>query len=212
MFVKARRIVVFFLEVLFPYFIPAFFIALLITDSLSNKVSIISIDLLESIKIVIYQDFYPKIREKDGILITVSAVFIGIYFTIFSILGNIREDSTINVLKENHFKRLLNYIFFAFLSSFAYLFLSLFSKETLESSDHIIFKSISLVLLLYMFYAALRFGTIMFYSYRKDFKDFKNRIENQRIEELKYKNAILKIEKYVDKVNKENQEKKNQEL
>lgn len=155
------------------------------------------------------KDFYGNIKNKESIIITVSAVFIGIYFTIFSLLGNIRDDSTLNILSEDHFNKLLNYIFFAFLSSFGYLLISLFvSAETNQPWVKLIFLSI----LTYMFYSAFRFGLIMFYSYRNDFKQYKIRIQKEKEENIQMRNTLIKLEKYLRERSSEKQLEENKEL
>lgn len=198
------------LESYLPFLIPFFYFCIAIILSIEEKVQLLPI--FKSILPFanwLTTDFYESLYDKGGILITVSAVFIGIYFTIFSLLGNIREDSSINLLSENHFKKLLNYIFLAFLSSFGYLLLSLF----IQRDNEVLFIRITLLILLtYMFYSAFRFGIIMFYSYRKDFQNYKLRIKKQKQEELELRNSIKKIEKFIVEINRERQIEKNKEL
>lgn len=207
---RLRIIVVRFFETYLPFMIVPFYIIIGILLLITNNVDLNpKLMFLEDSANWFIEDFYKRISEKESIIITVSAVFIGIYFTIFSLLGNIRDDSTVNILSEHHFKKLLNYIFYAFISSFSYLLLSLITNP---AETNLVGKLIFLALLTYMFYSAFRFGVIMFYSYRLDFKNYKQKLVQQKLEDQKLKNAIYKIDKYIDELNNERQLEKNKEL
>jgi glucan phosphoethanolaminetransferase (alkaline phosphatase superfamily) len=135
--------------------------------------------------------FYNFISLKEGTLITIAAVFIGIYFTVFSILGSIKIESTFARLTKDNFSRLIKFIFFAFLAAFLYLFFVLIAPLLSQYFEQIsqIISIVSSVLLLYMFLTSLRFGTIIYLIFKKDLKQIYILLEKEK--ELKSANELL---------------------
>ena len=75
-----------------------------------------------------YQDFIEitigkVLHNLKGSLLSIAAIFIGIYVTVFTLLGSIKVDSVFAYLNENTFKKLVVYIRNAFIASCAYLVL-----------------------------------------------------------------------------------------
>jgi hypothetical protein len=138
---------------------------------------------------------YPIIESKDGTLITIAAVFIGIYFTIFSLLSSVKRESTYGILDQENFEYLLKYIFFAFLGSFGYLVFSIFFYYF---SSGYYYQVISLLLLIYMFLSALRLGTIIFITYWNDIKNFRENFEKDQEEYIKSQNLQKRINAFLD--------------
>ncbi|MDQ0206089.1 hypothetical protein [Alkalicoccobacillus murimartini] len=131
-----------------------------------------------------FDEFFIKtlastLNNKDGTLITLAAVFIGIYFTIFTLLGSLKVDSSFSILTKENFEKLIIFIRNAFIGSFLYLLYSLFIIEILE---HWIINLFGLLLLIYMLLGALRFGTIIYIIFNKDVKKYYNSIEEAKVE------------------------------
>jgi hypothetical protein len=135
-----------------------------------------------------------QLSAKEGVLITVAAVFIGIYFTVFSLLGSIKIESTFVILTEENFRRLLIYIRNAFLGSLVYLFYSLFANLV---TNIWLYTVISLILLLYMVLSALRFGLIIYSIFTKDLNKFHKHTRDIANEKKKIDNLNKRLEAFL---------------
>ena len=133
---------------------------------------------------------------QDGTLITLAAVFIGIYFTVFTLLSSLKIDSTFSILTESNFYRLIKYIRNAFIGSFLYLLYSLFSPLF---TNEWISTFISIALLLYMLLSALRFGFIIYNIFTNDVKKYYKQIEEEKIKINNKDKLDKKLEIYLDR-------------
>lgn len=139
--------------------------------------------------------FRPALEAKDSTLITIAAIFIGIYFTLFTLLSSIKIDSTFSILTKDNFERLIIYIRNAFIGSFLYLFFSLFSTSILNEW---IWTVVGLTFLLYMLLSAFRFGIIIYLIFTRDLKAFYDQLEKERFERIRQQNLIIRLEEFLD--------------
>lgn len=139
-------------------------------------------------------DLKKILVSKDGTLITVAAVFIGIYFTVFSLLSSIKIESTFAILTEDNFKRLLKFIRNAFIGSFIYLFYSLFSGLLINEW---VSSIVTIALLLYMLLSALRFGAIIYSIFSNDLKKFHEQLEKDQREKERLLNLNKRLEAFL---------------
>ena len=146
----------------------------------------------------------PTLQSKDSTLITIAAIFIGIYFTVFTLLSSIKIDSTFSILTKKNFEQLLVYIRNAFIGSFLYLFFSLFSSVIINEW---FWTVIGLIFLLYMLFSALRFGIIIYLIFSRDVKAFYVQLELERNEKRKQKNLFNRLERFLDQHEKQAHEK-----
>ncbi|WP_082235011.1 hypothetical protein [Halobacillus massiliensis] len=153
----------------------------------------------------IQNDVTNAFISRDSTLITLAAVFIGIYFTAYTLLATLSSKSTFSVLNKNHLSSLINYIKNAFLASFSYLILSLLSP--LLHDYNWFYAVISLLLLVYMLLSALRFGLLIYLILKRDVDNFLDRIEKENKEEIKNQRILNDLEKFLQE-NKEKQGKK----
>lgn len=145
----------------------------------------------------------PTLQSQDSTLITLAAIFIGIYFTVFTLLSSIKIDSTFSILTKRNFEQLLTYIRNAFIGSFLYLFFSLFSAIIV---DEWFWTMMGLIFLLYMLFSALRFGIIIYLIFSRDVKAFYSQLDAERAEKRHQKNLFLRLEKFLDKHEKDSHE------
>ncbi|PDY74465.1 MULTISPECIES: hypothetical protein [Bacillus cereus group] len=157
----------------------------------------------ETLDKYILNDIGDILTKKEGTLTTLAAVFIGIYFTVFSLLGSIKLESTFALLTQKNFKKLLKFIRNAFIGSFLYLFYSLFSK--LISNDWTSYV-INLTLLLYMLLSALRFGIAIYLIFKKDLHQLHQHLENEQRQRKHLNNLYKKLEQFL------NEEQKSQNI
>ncbi|MED0687939.1 hypothetical protein [Anoxybacillus ayderensis] len=134
--------------------------------------------------------------NRDSTLITIAAVFIGIYFTIFTLMATISTKSAFSIFEKKHFNDLLTYIRNAFLASFSYLFISLVLP--LISRLGWLYSIICLILLTYMLLSALRFGLLIYLILRRDINSYLNKVENDKLEERRYKRIMYELEKFLE--------------
>lgn len=136
----------------------------------------------------IRNDLTKAFLDRDSTLITLAAVFIGIYFTAFTLLATISVKSAFSILKKEQFESLLIYTRNAFLVSFSYIFASLLTP--LISNNAWIYTSICFLLLTYMLLSALRFGLLIYLILDRDINAYFNKVTADELEE-KRKNRIL---------------------
>lgn len=166
-----------------------------------------------------YQDFIEVTLGKSldnlkGSLLSIAAIFIGVYVTVFTLLGSIKVDSVFAYLNENTFKKLIDYIRNAFIASFGYLVLIMILEVSFNSYNEFYFWLIVLntSIVIYMFLTAFRFGIILYISFSKDLNDLQKNIkihkeEQREIEELRYK-----MGRFLDEFEKEQSNKQNEKM
>jgi hypothetical protein len=124
---------------------------------------------------------------REGIIVTVAAVFIGIYFTIISILGAIKIDSTLAMLPKAKFFKLVTFIKNAFIFAFSYLIFTVFyawlSEKLTDYLLHLLYLLL-IILFFYMFLSALKVGLALFFVFKTDFRKFHESIEKEKKEKV----------------------------
>lgn len=158
----------------------------------------------------VYQFFVEKTLGKSldnlkGSLLSIAAIFIGIYVTVFTLLGSIKVDSIFAYLNEDTFKKLINYIRNAFIASFTYLILVMILEISYDTYADINFWFVLLnaAIVIYMFLTALRFGIILYLSFSKDLGNLQNNIKLHRNEKRRVEQLQFRLEKYLDEFEKE---------
>lgn len=164
-----------------------------------------------------YQNFIEVTLGKSldnlkGSLLSIAAIFIGIYVTVFTLLGSIKVDSVFAYLNESTFKKLINYIRNAFIASFSYLVLIMILEVSFNSYAEVYFWLIVLnaSIVIYMFLTAFRFGIILYISFSKDLNNLQKNIEihkekQRETEELRYKMGKFLEENEKERSNKQNE-------
>lgn len=149
----------------------------------------------------IVDNFVKVLRNRDSTLITLSAVFIGIYFTTFTLLATISSRSTFSLLDKFQFKSLINYIKNAFLASFLYLIVSL-TLPLLNLTNWYI-SIVIFLLLVYMLLSAFRFGYLIYIILVKELDRIISDISHDREEMLKRERLYSDLEKFLEQQHKE---------
>jgi uncharacterized membrane protein YozB (DUF420 family) len=138
---------------------------------------------------------------REGILVTVAAVFIGIYFTVFSILGTIKVDSTLAILPKSKFFKLVTFIRNAFLFAFSYLIFTIFypwlSEKLTGYPKHLLYLFL-IILFFYMFLSALKVGLALFVVFRSDLSNLHEKIEIEKKEKEKHNSIFQRLEKFLN--------------
>lgn len=172
----------------------------------------------DSLEKFLQEEIRPAVDNMQSSLLTIAAIFIGIYVTVFTLLGSIKVDSVFAYLNENTFKKLIIFIRNAFIASFGYLVIVLLF-EVLYTKGEVVpiyFIIVNSIIVLYMFATAFRFGIILYISFNKDLKNLQQNIEAHRrehreIKELQHKVSNF-LEDYETKKNAENAEELSKKL
>ncbi|MCU4715933.1 hypothetical protein OCE25_27160 [Bacillus cereus] len=133
---------------------------------------------------------------KEGSLGTITAVFIGIYFTVFSILGSIKIGSTFATLTNKNLKKLVKFIKNALIGAFIFLFF-LLSMQTFIQLANWILIVIGFLLLLYVFLSAIRFGIVIYFIIKKDIENTHSNIEKEEIENKKNQLLMHRLDNFL---------------
>lgn len=135
--------------------------------------------------------------DRDSTLITLSAIFIGIYFTTFTLMATISTKSSFSLLKKQQFTDLLDYIRNAFIASFLYLVVSLILP--IFSKTGWLFSIISLILLVYMLLSAFRFGALIYMILKRDINRYIQNIELEEATKLEQDNILKDLAKFLER-------------
>ncbi|RXJ13398.1 hypothetical protein ETJ91_25935 [Bacillus albus] len=133
---------------------------------------------------------------KEGSLGTITAVFIGIYFTVLSILGSIKIGSTFATLTNKNLKKLVKFIKNALIGAFIFLFF-LLSMQTFIQLANWILIVIGFLLLLYVFLSAIRFGIVIYFIIKKDIENTHSNIEKEEIENKKKQLLMHRLDNFL---------------
>jgi hypothetical protein len=137
---------------------------------------------------------------REGILVTVAAVFIGIYFTVISILGTIKVDSTLAILPKNKFFKLVSFIKNACLFAFSYLLFTVFytwlSEKLVGYPKHLLYLCL-IILFFYMFLSAFKVAISLYLVFKSDFANLHESIEKEKREKEKQNVIFQKMDKFL---------------
>lgn len=122
----------------------------------------------------------------DGNLITISTVFIGIYFTLYTYLLSVSSDSILAKIELKEFKRLARMINIGFVSSLSVVLLSFFKTDKFW---YYLIISLSSFLLLISAVEIAIYYTLIF---KRDLDGKFNELQKQKIEARK--DELLKKE------------------
>jgi hypothetical protein len=171
---------------------------------ISKNELLASNQIISNLNIFITETLTEELKKRDGTLISLASIFIGIYFTTFTFMGTISYKSTLSLLNKEQFKNLLIYIRNAFLASFSYIIFSLISP--LISESNWVFSLISVPLLSYILLSALRFGWLIYLILARDMHQFIENKKDYEYEKAKLEYIISSLEKYFLNKELENQD------
>lgn len=154
-------------------------------------------------KLNIFSDFIVNnvgkyLALQDGSLVTVATVFIGIYFTIYTMLTTIQSDSILASLKEEHFTKILKILTTGFVSSFSYTLYSVFFKIS-YNNNRVITTYFILFLVICFFISAFQFGVLLTLILKKDIYGAIKTIQERKKAEEEQKNRYAKLDSFLDR-------------
>ncbi|QWU46402.1 hypothetical protein [Bacillus sp. NP247] len=98
------------------------------------------------------------LSKKESSFISIAAIFIGVYFALFTIFTSVKRGSIISTLSEEDLTKLIKYLRNALIGGFLYIILTLFFSSDNNSLIAQYFNIILFTSLIYMLLSALRFG------------------------------------------------------
>lgn len=166
-----------------------------------------------------YQDFIETtvnkaLHDLKSSLLSIAAIFIGIYVTVFTLLGSIRVDSIFAFLNEYTFKKLIKFIRNAFIASFSYLILIMVLEIVYSKYYYIEYPWIILnaSIVIYMFLTALRFGIILYVSFSKDLQNLQKNIKDHRQEKKEVEQLQHRLNNFLDEYEARERQKENDRM
>lgn len=145
---------------------------------------------------------------SDSSLVTVATVFIGIYFTIYTMLISIQSDSVLANLERTDFKKILRILTVGFVSSFIYTFYSIFFQVSYNSSKS--FTSfVVLFLALIFLVSAFQFGTLLTLILTQDIYGAIKKINERKNDEERKEEILTKLEIFLTEKENERYEEEN---
>lgn len=153
---------------------------------------------LNDISFSLINDLGKYLMTEDSSIVTVATVFIGIYFSIYTMFTSIQTDSVMSNLGRENFQKLLNILGIGFLSSFAYTLFSIFFITAYESIPEISVFIVLLLLIIFMI-SAFQFGVIIYIILKKDISVTIEELDERRKRELKQLELVEKLDSFLKK-------------
>ncbi|PGU05384.1 hypothetical protein [Bacillus cereus] len=152
------------------------------------------------------------LSKKESSFISIGAIFIGVYFALFTLFTSVKRGSIISLLSEKDLTKLIKYLKNALIGGFLYIILTLFFSADNHSLVASYFNIILFTSLLYMLLSALRFGGYIAFIVYNDVS--KMLTDRQRIEEDANRQDELfnKLEIFLNEYEKINREERTKAL
>jgi len=164
---------------------------------------------INEIENFIVNQYGVLITPNIGTITTIAAVFIGIYFTVLSILGTIKANSLMALLDDNNLKKLVKFISHAIISAFVVVFYSLI---TATIKNEFIQSFIYISLLAVMFLTSLRFSASILIIYAHDLNKIRDNINADKREKERFNHVLYHLEQYLNSKEIEKLEKNSEKI
>lgn len=152
------------------------------------------------------------LNQKEGAFLTIAGIFIGIYFAIFSFFIGIKPDSVMADLDDEDILTLVRFLRQSFVSSFAYIFLTLLNLPFLTGVFKICFHFILFSTLLYMLLSALKVGIYMYITFKGDIVNLKDNVESAREDSYKIQRMLNFFEDFLEEEKRKERELRNERI
>lgn len=116
---------------------------------------------------LLVNDFGKYLTENNSNYITIATVFVGIYFTIYTLLMTVNKGASYDRLDKNNKLTLLRILNSGFGSSFFYVLVSLFYVE-FYSLNKCLASFLMIGLMIRFLYSAFVFAIVIFFMIKSD--------------------------------------------
>lgn len=183
--------------------IGLYFLLNIIFFILCNFTSILSTDKWDTYIQTIIEFF----NHNNSILITIASILVGIFFTVFSILGSLNINSTFAMISRDNFLKLIKFVLYAFMASIIFVFLMLIVYALPESL--LVYYLIILImpLLIYIFCSSFRLGIFLFLLYKKEIDSLHNKLMKEEQKEDELEDVIQRLNTFLNDYEEEKEKK-----
>lgn len=192
---SSDRFLLFVEKKLIKYLMCLLFV-ILIAFKFANTFKLTNVSFVNKANDFITITMTSSLMDRDSTLITLAAVFIGVYFTAFTLLATLSSKSAIGLLDKNKFNDLLIYCKNAFIASFSYLLISLLSPVLVKLEWF--YSSTCSLLLIYMLLSAFRFGWLIYLILKRDVDNFLKKIKEDELESIRVNRILFELEKFLN--------------
>ena len=138
------------------------------------------------------------LATENNSIITVATVFIGIYFTMYTIFTTIDKNSVLAALDKGQFKKLLKILGIGFFSSSIYVIFGIISSWLFDKYPGI--TSIILIFTVVAFFSStLVLGVLLYYIIKMDIFSIIETVRQDKIEEQKINQTLKRLSDFLDK-------------
>lgn len=150
-----------------------------------------------------YWDSYCQViinffTNNNSILITIGSILIGIYFTVFSILGSLNINSTFAMISRENFLKLIKFILHSFISSvfFIIFMLIIYALPTSILAYYLIV--LLFPLLIYIFCSSIRLGIYLFLIYRQEIDTLHKKLEEEELKHDELDDVVQRLKVFLN--------------
>lgn len=160
-------------------------------------VLIVAVSLFLGNYLELYDWFYKNAYTNNTNLVTISTVFIGIYFSLYSFLLSSNTNSLISKLKFKEYKRLVSIVNRGFISSFVIVIFSFFNEN--------IYNWVGKIYILFLFFifllligSAIQIAIYFTLLFRYDLKTKYNSFDEDIKKEILDNELREKLKQFLD--------------
>ncbi|PKR79215.1 hypothetical protein CEY16_05600 [Halalkalibacillus sediminis] len=161
----------------------------------------IGVFLTNLISIEFWRTFIIQINnffiDNSSILLTISSILIGIFFTVFSILGSLNVNSTFAMISRENFIKLIRFILYSFSSSILFLFIIMLALNLPINIQMYLNTFILLPLLIYIFCSSFRLGFYLFLLYRREIGNLHKKLEDEKKKNNHFDDILHRLDNYL---------------
>lgn len=152
------------------------------------------------------------LEKKESTFINIAAIFIGMYFALFTIFGSVKRDSIIASLSEEDLSKLIRFLRNALIGSVVYIFLTLFFTKEHDSLLWNYFNIVLFTSLIYMLLSAVRFGAYIVFVVSDDLSRISEDHQELINQENHHKELMIKLEDFLNDYDQLSEEEQNKAL
>jgi len=150
---------------------------------------------LRSVEEYLYNAYDTIIAPNIGTITTIASIFVGIYITVLSVLGSLKANSIIALLSDSNLKKIIKFISYGLLSSFAVVFYSFIAVIIPNQFFRAFFF---FLLIIYMLLTSFRFGINLSLIYSFDLGKLSENIKNEKANAEKNEQIMARLERYLN--------------
>lgn len=188
-------------DYIIKYSVRIITIIIIIVSTLMYLIDVFTSANFDIVNEIIIQKF---LIQREGILVSIAAIFIGIHFGLFTLILSLKNNSKIAEFDYNTFKEIVHFIICAFFSTILYLIYALIYPLIIEyiPDDTIgLFRFISELILAtlftYMTLTALQVALSYILIFKEDIKDIYSGFENDKVKKNEHDKILQDLKVFL---------------